>query len=267
MRILVFGGNSLLARAFSDIAREQVELRVAGHAEIDRPDLLDGVDVVVNFARHPDDMRLPHDPARDVDVRLAVRVAETSARFVMLSSRKVYDQAAQWGAAETSPLAGLDIYGRNKVAAEAAVAALIAPERLLVLRIGNVIGPERIPGRRSFMGFMLNTLAETGEIVFDMSPFVARDFVTAGHFARQLLAAITNGLSGIYNLSSGVGLMCGELALAVIRGHGRGQLRIIDPRHADAFHLDVSRLVQTTGLRETADDIITYCHNLGRALG
>ena len=32
-----------------------------------------------------------------------------------------------------------------------------------------VIGPERIPGRRSFMGFMLNTLADTGEIVFDMS--------------------------------------------------------------------------------------------------
>lgn len=267
MRILVFGGNSLLARAFTASAPSGAEVRIAGHAEIDAPELLDGVDVVVNFARHPDDMRLPYDPARDVDRRLAKRVSPLAARYVMLSSRKAYAASAQWDATEDSALCGQDVYGANKVASEAAIRRLLPADRLTVLRIGNVIGPERIPGRRSFMGFMLNTLADTGEIVFDMSPFVSRDFVTVEHFAAQLGRIVELGLTGTYNLSSGTGIMCGELALAVIRGHGRGQLRIIDPRHADAFRLDVSRLVRETGLRQTADEIISYCYNLGRALG
>lgn len=267
MRILVFGGGSLLARAFTGTAIPGGSVRIARHDDIDAPDLMDGIDVVVNFARHPDDMRLPHDPERDVDLRLARRMAGTQARYVMLSSRKVYAADAQQNATEDAPLSGLDVYGRNKVAAEAALRDLLPGNRLTVLRIGNVIGPERIPGRRSFMGFMLNTLADTGEIVFDMSPFVSRDFVTAEHFAAQLGRIVELGLTGTYNLSSGTGIMCGELALAVIRGHGRGQLRIIDPRHADAFRLDVSRLVRETGLRQTADEIISYCYNLGRALG
>lgn len=267
MRILVFGGGSLLARAFTGRVISGGSLRIARHDDIDAPDLMDGIDVVVNFARHPDDMRLPHAPERDVDLRLARRMAGTRARYVMLSSRKVYAADAQQDATEDAPLSGLDVYGRNKVAAEAALRDLLPPDRLTVLRIGNVIGPERIPGRRSFMGFMLNTLADTGEIVFDMSPFVSRDFVTVEHFAAQLGRVVELGLTGTYNLSSGTGIMCGELALAVIRGHGRGQLRIIDPRHADAFRLDVSRLVRETGLRQTADEIISYCYNLGRALG
>ena len=120
MRILVFGGGSLLARAFTGTATPGGSVRIARHDDIDAPDLMDGIDVVVNFARHPDDMRLAHDPERDVDLRLARRVAGTQARYVMLSSRKVYAADAQQNATEDAPLSGLDVYGRNKVAAEAA---------------------------------------------------------------------------------------------------------------------------------------------------
>ena len=95
MRILVFGGGSLLARAFTGTATPGGSVRIARHDDIDAPDLMDGIDVVVNFARHPDDMRLAHDPERDVDLRLARRVAGTQARYVMLSSRKVYAADAQ----------------------------------------------------------------------------------------------------------------------------------------------------------------------------
>ncbi|WP_372501300.1 sugar nucleotide-binding protein [Tistrella mobilis] len=267
MRILVFGGRSLLGRAFVGAPPAGAHLRVAHHTALEHPDLMDGVDVVVNFARHPDDMHLPHDPARSVDIRLARHAAAAGAHYIMLSSRKVYAADAQWQASEDAGLSGLDTYGRNKLATEMALRRMLPADRLTILRLGNVIGHEHMPGRRSFMGLILNTLADTGEIVFDMSPFVSRDFVTAEHFAAQLGRAVELGLTGTYNLSSGTGVMCGELALAVIRGYGRGQLRVIDPRQADAFRLDVSRLVNKTGLRQTADDILRYCHDLGKALG
>lgn len=266
MRILVFGSQSLLGRAFIDAPTVGLSLSVARHTDLDRPDLMDGMDVVVNFARHPGDMHQPHDPTRTIDIRLARQAAEAGLHYVMLSSRKVYAADAQQHAAEDAPVSGVDVYGQNKAATEAALQRLLPADRLTILRLGNVIGREHLSGRRSFMGLMLNALADTGEIVFDMSPFVTRDFVTAEHFTAQLRKVVELGLTGTYNLSSGTSIMCGELALAVIRGHGRGQLRITDPRQADAFRLDVSRLVGKTGLTQTADEILAYCHDLGKAL-
>ncbi len=72
--ILVVGRNSFLAGHFlTALPAERV--RVVGHDQIERPDLLDGIACVVNFARHP---LLGRDgyqvEAMDADLRLARRI-------------------------------------------------------------------------------------------------------------------------------------------------------------------------------------------------
>ena len=146
-RLLVVGHHSFIARHFLAACPEPVT--AVGHEAIDRPDLLDGVDRIVCFARHPLLGRPDYRHATmDPDLRLAERISGRAVAYVMLSSRKVYAPSAA-PLAETAPTGPQDRYGRHRLATEAALRERLGP-RLTILRLANVFGDERAAGRRTF---------------------------------------------------------------------------------------------------------------------
>jgi UDP-glucose 4-epimerase len=263
-RLLAVGRNSFLARQFlASLPDERV--RAVGHDEIDRPDLLDGIDCVINFARHPLATSADYRPeTMDPDLRLARRIGDRPLRYVMLSSRKVYAPAAG-PLAESAPLGPTDAYGRAKLATEQALNALLG-ERLTVLRLANIFGDEREPGRRTFLAILLDRLHREGRIHFDMSPFVERDFLPVEVCARLLARVAAAPPGGVLNVGSGIGLPTGRLALWIIEGYGRGELVIESPREHDAFVLDIGRLQSLYGTPCTIQELRACCLALGRRL-
>ncbi len=263
-QILIVGRNSFLARhALDTLPADRV--RAVGHDAIDRPDLLDGVATVVNFARHPLLGSEGYRPeAMDTDLRLARLIGARAIAYLMLSSRKVYAPGDR-PLAETAPTGPTDAYGRAKLAAEAALRELLG-ERLTILRLANVFGDERIAGRRTFLSLVLDQLQTDGEIHYAMSPFVARDFLPVAIFARLLAGIAQAPPGGILNVGSGIGLPTGRLALWILEGYGRGRLVITSPREHDPFVLDVARLRSLYGPPCSLDDLRTACLELGRRL-
>jgi UDP-glucose 4-epimerase len=263
-QILIVGRNSFLARQVLG-ALPADRVCAVGHDQIDRPGLLDDVGTVVNFARHPllgsERYRLE---TMDADLRLARRIGARPIAYVMLSSRKVY-APADVPLAETAPLRPVDAYGRAKLAAEQALGQLLG-KRLTVLRLANVFGDERIAGRRTFLALVLNRLQAKGEIRYEISPFVVRDFLPAAAFARLVGRIAQAPPGGILNVGSGIGLPTGRLALWILEGFGRGRLVIASPREQDAFVLDVSRLVGLYRPPCSVDDIRAACLDLGHRL-
>ncbi len=263
-RILIVGQGSFLARhALAALPADR--LRAVGHEQIERPDLLDGIATVINFARHPllgsEDYR---PEAMDTDLRLARRIGSRAIAYVMLSSRKVYAPADR-PLAETAPTGPTDAYGRAKLAAETALRERLG-ERLTILRLANMFGYERSAGRRTFLSLVLDHLQADGEIHYAMSPFVARDFLPVAIFAR-LLAKIAQAPPGdILNVGSGIALPTGRLALWILEGYGRGRLVITSPREHDPFVLDITRLESRYGPPCSLDDLRTTCLALGRRL-
>jgi UDP-glucose 4-epimerase len=224
----------LIARHF--LAAWDQPVAAVGHAAIDRPDLFDGVDRVLSCARHPLLGSADYRPATmDADLRLAARIARRGIDYVMLSSRKVYAPSAR-PLAETDPTAPQDLYGRHKLAVEQALRELLSP-RLTILRLANVFGYERDPARRTFLSLLLDRLARDGQIRFDMSPFVGRDFLPVEACARLLTRIVAAPPGGVLNVGSGSALPTGRLALWVLEGYGRGELVIASPREHDAFVL------------------------------
>ncbi len=263
-RILIVGHNSFLARhVLSVLPADRV--RAVGHDQIERPDLLDGVATVVNFARHPllggGDYR---PEAMDADLRLARRIGAQRVAYVMLSSRKVY-AASDRPLAEAAPTGPSDAYGRAKLIAEQTLAQLLG-ERLTILRLANVFGYERLAGRRTFLSLVLERLQTEGAIRYDMSPFVARDFLPAATFATLLARIAQAPPGGILNVGSGIALPTGRLALWILEGYGRGRLVITSPREHDAFTLDITRLTSLYGPPCSLDDLRESCLELGRRL-
>ena len=79
-------------------------------------------------------------------------------------------------------MASQDLYEEHKLAVEEALRARLGA-RLTILRLANVFDYERGPGRRMFLSLLLDGLADAGQIRFDMSPFVEREF-SAGRGMR-----------------------------------------------------------------------------------
>lgn len=270
-RLLIVGRESFLARATAAALPESSEVsrpsavQIVGHDQLDDPDLLDGVDRAIVFARHPAIMEDGYDLQRDdPDLRLARRIGTRPIRQLMCSTRKVYLPAAG-RLAEDAALGPRDAYGRNKQAIERALASLLG-ERLTILRIANVFGFEHIPGRTTFMARLLSTLAQESLVRLDVSPFVARDFLPVEDFARMLAKLLHDPPGGVLNIGSGIATPLGRLALDVIAGYGRGDLLVTSPVARDGFVLDVGRLTSACGAPCSVADIHAAALRLGRRL-
>jgi dTDP-4-dehydrorhamnose reductase/UDP-glucose 4-epimerase len=263
-RILIVGRNSFLAGHLQQqLPRDRV--RAVSHDAIEQPDLLDGIGCVICCARHPLLGSERYDPAAmDPDLRLARRIGERAIAYLMLSSRKVYAQGAG-PLAEDAPTAPGDPYGRHKLATEHELQRLLG-ERLTVLRLANIFGYERQPGRRTFLSISLDRMEREGRIQFDMSPFVRRDFLPVEDCARLLARIAQAPPGGVLNVGSGIGLPTGRLALWIIEGYGRGELVVASPEEKDPFVLDIGRLASLYGPPCSYDDLRRSCLEIGRRL-
>ncbi len=262
--ILLVGKNSFITGHLLQ-ALPPDRVRAVSHDALDGPDLLDGVGIAINAARHPASSQADYDlEALDPDVRLAERIGDRDIRMIMLSSRKVY-APSEPPLAETSPIGPSDPYGRNKRRAEERVSALLA-ERLTILRLSNIFGDERIPGRRSFLAMLLSRLKEQNQIRYDMSPFVERDFLPVETLAGLLARIAQEPPGGVMNVGSGIALPTGRIALWIMEGYGGGELLIDSHEDKDPFVLDISRLEARYGRPCSIDDLKNRCLALGSAL-
>jgi nucleoside-diphosphate-sugar epimerase len=198
------------------------------------------------------------------DLRLARQIADRDIAYVMLSSRKVY-APGEMPLSETSPTRPGDAYGRHKLAVEDALRDLLG-ERLTVLRLANVFGYERAPGRRTFVAISLDRLAREGCIHYAMSPFVERDFLPVAAFARVLARIVRTPPGGVLNVGSGIGLPAGRLALWILEGFGGGALVIESAEEKDAFVLDIARFASLYGRPCTLAVLREACLAIGRQL-
>lgn len=263
-RLLLIGKNSFIAGHLLN-ALPPTRIVARSHRDLDVPDLLDGIDIALNCARHPGSSRDDYDFERvDPDLRLAQRLSAKKIPMIMLSSRKVY-AASDQPLGEDAALGPIDAYGRNKLRAEQAVREILG-ERLTILRLANIFGDERIEGRRSFLALTLNRLAEQQQIHYDMNPFVERDFLPVELLAGLLARIVREPPGGIMNAGSGISLPTGRIALWIMEGYGGGELVIGSYEEKDRFVLDISRLRDRYGIACTYDNLRERCLDLGRNL-
>lgn len=262
--VLIVGGGSFLAREFATL-NPGFPARYISHDKIDDPSIYEGVNSIVNFAFAPEMYSQGYERSLDIDLRIAEYAVRHALHYVMISSRKVYQQDVQWDAQEDSPVSGMDAYGRNKLQIECNLSKMLGG-RLTILRPGNIIGFETIPGRQRMGAFLLNQLKQTESIHISLSPFVRRDIVPVNYFCAVLREILQKRPPGIYNVGAGEATEIGRIALWMIEGFGRGQLVVENSHVADEFQLNSTRLNEVTGLSCGRSEVALYCRDLGRRL-
>jgi UDP-glucose 4-epimerase len=261
--LLVIGSGSYLAREFMS-RHADLPLRGIAYEEADRAVHYEGATGVVNFAFAPELHDLPYDDALNIDARAARHAAARGLHYVMMSSRRVYQAGTQWNATEDAQVLGLDAYGRNKLRIEGELRALLG-ERLTVLRPGNVIGYEPLPGRKRFAAWLQNQLLESGRIRLTVNPQLRRDLVPLEFFCRVLREAMLRRVPGTFNVGSGKATSVGDAARWLIEGYGSGEL-VSGNGGGDEFQLDSAKLARVFGLACGADDVERTMRDAGRRL-
>jgi dTDP-4-dehydrorhamnose reductase/UDP-glucose 4-epimerase len=180
----------------------------------------------------------------------------------MASSRLVYGHDPHhFNLTERHPVKPQSIYARNKLTTELNLQTTLPPERLTILRLANVFGHEI--NRDLFFGRMLTRLKENNKIIFNMSPECLRDFYPVWTLADALNVITAAPQGGIYNLGSGFGTACGDIADWVMEGYGSGRLDVLDHAMNDQYWLDITKakatwknlpVVTPEGLKEACMD-------------
>ncbi|KAA0948222.1 MULTISPECIES: NAD(P)-dependent oxidoreductase [unclassified Pseudomonas] len=267
MSIVVVGSTSLISRALQE-RPETAGWHFIGHRQaLDEDAWPDKVRVVLNLAYNPA-LRNGYDPALDFELALARRVEHLpDVHYIMASSRMVYGPADSDGRLhEERVLNPVNPYGVGKALTENALSQLLGP-RLTIVRLSNIFGYELDDSRRNFFAMVLRSLFISQRIVFDMSPFVERDFLPVEVLARWLVRVIEAPVPGIFNLGAGFGTPTGRIAQWLLEGFGGGELLINDMREVDAFWLDMQAAERAFGITGAKPNWLkTHCHVLGARL-
>ena len=266
-RLLLVGAGSFIGGHVGEAARKAgMEVQAVFH---DAPlETIERADYVLNCAIHPRFWTEGYVDAHDFDLRGARVARRLGARFIMLSTRRVYSAAARWDALEGSEAVGDETaYGRNKALSEQAVLQEV-PGNSLIFRLSNIFGFEYNPDRprKNFFAQALHSLRESGEIRFDMSPDTRRDFLPVEVCAAAIVEGMLGGPAGVFNQGCGFPVTCGEVAQWVIEGYGRGRLVVTRDEVRDEFFLNMGKwrglfpsAMSKAALQET-------CRALGRRL-
>lgn len=255
--VTIIGKNSFLAGhlAGTDAGKDWTFL---DHTQaLSETDWTKDTDVIVNCAFHPDLKSQGYSPVKDIDFLLAGYALHSNAHYIMLSSRAVYGDAPDdLMLNEDIPPKPANIYGQNKLVSEQALAELFPPERLTILRNGNIFGSEY--GRSTFFGLMLTSLIDKGVLQFNIAPTAVRDFLSAKKWAQDIVKIAGAPKSGIYNLGSGHGITTQDLAEMLIKHHGGGEIEYTDHLYNGQFILDMAKTRNTFDLDDyTRDDLKT----------
>ncbi|MUK29450.1 ADP-glyceromanno-heptose 6-epimerase [Aliivibrio fischeri] len=125
-------------------------------------------------------------------------------------------------------------------------------------RYFNVYGPrEQHKGSMASVAFHLNDQMNAGEDpkLFERSDKFKRDFVYVGDVAAVNLWFLENGVSGIYNCGTGRAEPFRAVAEAVIKHHGKGEVKTIPfPEHLKGAYQEFTQ-ADLTKLRAAGCDV------------
>lgn len=248
MSIFVIGKNGLLGQSL----KIHKDWQFLSHTDaVGETSWIKNASCIINCAFSPALRTGPHQEDEDLDLKLARLVQEKSdCHYIMLSSRAVYgvsDVLVGW--IENDTPTPISFYARNKLLIEHSLQNLL-PNRLTILRLATMFGYEL--HRTSFFGLAMTGLKEHNTITLDMRPDVPRDFFPVWRFADAMRVIAGNPQAGIYNLGSGHGTQCGNIASWLIAGYGQGEI-VSAKDYKDPFYLNMGKTYAAwTGLHKTS---------------
>ena len=276
-RVALVGGSSMIGRCFQKMYAADFDLidvsrstgAVGDYCRAEMAGVLKNCDAAVILAAKKGS-------GEDTDFSVNIQIVEETLHachaagvkeVIFLSTRCVYDTAAQPPYAEEAPVSPINAYGKSKYEAEQCCFAMAEQYgiRACVLRVSQVLNAE--DKRTAFHTFLSQAMhGETLAIYGNGSGM--RDYIDVRDVCRAIERTLrAPRASGVYNIGSGKPTSIAELARAVVEAtHSGAQvaLRPDMPEDTTVSFLCVDKAQRELGfeaqytLRESAEDGSRY---------
>ena len=200
------------------------------------------------------------------DIYIAKKIKNTTIRYVMLSTSKVYGlDTYKKKIKENFKCKPKTKYGVIRFKTENILFKLLS-KRLLILRISNILlfDLRKDKWSTNFINTMLNSLKYKYTITIPKKKII-KDFITLDYFTENLLKLIKKEANGIFNISSSIGISLKKISFLLINGFGHGNINYINT-NSDSFILSNKKLIKVNRKNISLKILNEYIYNLGKKL-
>ncbi|MCQ2966101.1 MAG: NAD-dependent epimerase/dehydratase family protein [Alphaproteobacteria bacterium] len=213
-KIVLIGPDSYLATGADEYFFGFTVVKLYHYNWRENIEVLKSADWIINFSIHPDFANRDMGVQEIIDVQIAEEIKDFCAKFIFISSRKVYGTHNELIVhKETDDLKGFDFYSKNKIKTEKMLLKLLG-DKLLILRCSNVIGPLiKKNGYKTFVGWLSERLEKNEILDIDLNENTIKDFISVNFLHKSIVGLVRSNANGIYNVSSGKGMTIKEFLL------------------------------------------------------
>ena len=201
----------------------------------------------------------------DIDLKIVKKIKNYKINFIFLSSRKVY--LNKKNIKEDDKLAPKCNYSKNKVITEKKIFKLL-PNKLIILRISNVLGLKNYSLRRTHNSFIDNYIKYISSNKKTYYENDYKDFITIEQFIKIFYNIIKNNLRGIYNVSLGKKIYIDEI-LKWLNYKNLNKNKLLIKKNTynyDSFTLNNKKLMNSIKIKINKSEIKKFCRIIGKKI-
>ena len=266
-RLLIIGKNSFLGKNLYKSIKNKIDARLLSYEEFLKLNKkkIKSFNYLCNCSLNTEYNKSKYKEKNDIDLKIVKKVKNYKINFIFLSSRKVY--LNKKNIREDDKLAPKCNYSKNKVITEKKIFKLL-PNKLIILRISNVLGLKNYSLRRTHNSFIDNYIKYISSNKKTYYENDYKDFITIEQFIKIFYNIIKNNLRGIYNVSLGKKIYIDEI-LKWLNYKNLNKNKLLIKKNTynyDSFTLNNKKLMNSIKIKINKSEIKKFCRIIGKKI-
>jgi dTDP-4-dehydrorhamnose reductase len=266
-KLLIIGKNSFLGKNLYKSIKNKIDARILSYEEFLKLNKkkIKNFNYLCNCSLNTKYNKSKYKEKNDIDLKIVKKIKNYKINFIFLSSRKVY--LNKKNIKEDDKLAPKCNYSKNKVITEKKIFKLL-PNKLIILRISNVLGLKNYSLRRTHNSFIDNYIKYISSNKKTYYENDYKDFITIEQFIKIFYNIIKNNLRGIYNVSLGKKIYIDEI-LKWLNYKNLNKNKLLIKKNTynyDSFTLNNKKLMNSIKIKINKSEIKKFCRIMGKKI-
>jgi dTDP-4-dehydrorhamnose reductase len=266
-KLLIIGKNSFLGKNLYNGIKNKINTRLLSYEEFLKlnKDKIKSFNYLCNSSLNAGYNKSKYREKNDIDLKIVKKIRNYKINFIFLSSRKVYSNKNN--IKENDKLAPKCNYSKNKLITEKKIFKLL-PNKLIILRVSNVLGLKNYSLRRTHVSFIDNYIkyiSSNKKTYYDND---YKDFITIQQFIKIFYNIIKKKLRGVYNVSSGKKIYIKEI-LKWLNYKNLYKNKFLIKKNSycyDSFTLNNKKLINSIKIKINKSEIKDFCRVMGKKI-
>ena len=266
-KLLIVGTNSFIAQNLNLFLKKIFFIKILSFKNFLKfnKNKLNHYDYILNCSIKEKYIYSKYSLNNDLDIKIANTLINSRCKFIFLSTRKIYKPMKNIKENEIpKPKCN---YSKNKLVTEYKLSKILK-ERLLILRLSNLIGVRRVKinyrrRHKIFIDYFFSNIKKN--IIIDNGK-IYKDFLSIKQFSEIFKRLIQRNVTGIFNVSIGTKIYLTELTAWLNFYNEKKIITKKFPRKykKESFYLNNKKLQNKINLKINKIDLEKECKKISK---